>query len=424
MKKLISTMLMLILLLAFPSHLVQGDSYSFLKDYDGIDRAAKSVFYVEMYDRNDQCFGSASGFVAFDEHLFVTNEHVVEGASYIKVWDEDNKMYFIDQLIAIDKVHDIAILLFPEGKQYTSLELDSNKDLKPGQPVLAIGSPKGFQGTVSTGEINALVKVEMYAGATCIQHTAPSSPGSSGGCLLAENGKVIGITSAGSSGEPVLNIAVPVHYIKSLYDNWNKRDYKALDSQYYRNDDSSAITSGKDKSSFADVTGGKIETFVAIPEETDLSEYFYPMEKMTVSGFLNEYDKVRKTKVKNAPAITNRSYTKPFVWSEEYCISFDLSRGIGSNIYFITDNSGSLDVPITRIAIKCDNNTKANVKACVAVFTGDPDFFDTISRIYEGNDCEPNNLYAAYLTKDGYLFLYSGNNSGDRALEIHYVVPY
>ena len=424
MKKLVSVIMTLLQLLAFCSIPAQSEGYSFRKDYDAIDQAAKSVFYVEMYDRYDQCFGSASGFIAFDEHLFVTNEHVVDGASYIKVWDEDNKMYFVDKLIAVDKVHDIALLLFPEGKQYASLQLDNSNDLKPGQPVLAIGSPKGFQGTVSIGRINALTEVELYEGAICIQHTAPSSPGSSGGCLFADNGKVIGITSAGSSGEQVLNIAVPIHYVKELYDDWNKHDYKALDSEYYRNDDSSVITGVKNKTDFAEVTGGNIETFVAIPEETDLHDYFYPMEAMTVSEFLNEYDRTRKIAVKTAPAITDRSIIKPFVWSDEHCIRFDLSRGIGSTIYFIPGNNGSLEVPITGIVIKCNNSTKANAKACVSVFTGDPEFFDVISLIYEGNACEQKNLYAAYLTKEGYLFLYSGNDNGDRTLEIRYVVPY
>lgn len=422
--KVIITLFVIFLCITTQTDTKGESAYSFKKDYDAIDLAAKSVFYVEMYDHNDQCFGSASGFITFAEHLFVTNEHVVDGASYLKVWDEENKMYFIDQLIAVDKVHDIAILLFPEGRQYTSLELDSSNNLRPGQPVLAIGSPKGFQGTVSVGEINAFIEVEMYSGTTCIQHTAPSSPGSSGGCLFADNGKVIGITSAGTSGEPVRNIAVPVHYLQSLYNNWNKRDYKALDSGYYRNDDSSQITGGKDKTDFANITGGMIETFVAIPEDMDLDGYFYPMEKMTVSNFLTEYDKVRKAKVKTAPAITDLSSTKPFPWSDEYCIRYNLAKGIGSNIFYLPDNTGSLDVPITRIAIKYENNTKANAKACVAVFTGDPDFLETISRIYEANDCEPNNLYAAYLMKNGYIFLYSGNNSGDRLLEIRYVVPY
>ncbi|MBR1708236.1 MAG: serine protease, partial [Clostridia bacterium] len=103
-----------VLLVALSFNTVHADTngnskYSFRKDYDAIDLAAKSVFYVEMYDRNDQCFGSGSGFIAFDEHLFVTNEHVIDGASYIKVWDEDNKMYFIDQFISVDKAHDIAM---------------------------------------------------------------------------------------------------------------------------------------------------------------------------------------------------------------------------------------------------------------------------------------------------------------------------
>ncbi len=55
-----------------------SEAYSFIRDYDAIDLAAKSVFYVEVYDSIDRCIGSASGFIAFDEHLFVTNDHVNE----------------------------------------------------------------------------------------------------------------------------------------------------------------------------------------------------------------------------------------------------------------------------------------------------------------------------------------------------------
>ena len=425
--KILFLLMLLSLSCYFPVYAVteKSGTYSFIKDYDAIDQAAKSVFYVEVYDRDDQVFGQASGFIAFDEHLFITNEHVIDGASYIKVWDEDNKMYFIDQVIAVDKVHDIAILLFPEGKNYAALEIDAASDLKAGQPILAIGSPKGFQGTVSVGKINAFVNVEMYSGAKCIQHTAPSSPGSSGGCLFADNGKVIGITSAGTSGEPVLNIAVPIKYLKSLYDGWNKRESKALDSGYYRNDDSSSVdVSGLDKNDFVNAIGGQIETFISIPESVELDDYFYPMYHMTANDFLKLYDEVRKKTVMTAPAITKLNLSKPFLWSDDYCTDFDLQRGVGTKIYVKIDDKPTLDAPITQIAIKVENGTKANARACVTVFTQDPDLFDKMASIYESNDCEPNNLYAAYLTKEGYLLLYSGNNSGDRLLEIYYVILY
>ena len=95
-------------------------AYSFREDYDAIDRAAKSLFYVETYNVSNDCLASASGFVSFDEHLFVTNQHVIDGAAYLKIWDDDNNMFVIDQVVASDAKKDIAILLFYGGIQMES----------------------------------------------------------------------------------------------------------------------------------------------------------------------------------------------------------------------------------------------------------------------------------------------------------------
>lgn len=210
---------------------IAGNNYSFREDLDAIDQAAKSLFYVEIYDNKYNCLGSASGFVAFDEHLFVTNQHVIDEASYLKIWDEEENMYVLDTVVMSDKTHDIALLSFPDGNKYNALEMDTHEELKRGQPVVTIGSPKGYQGTVAYGNISAFPKVEEYDNLQCIQFTAPTSHGSSGGALFDDYGKIIGITSAGVDEGQNINFAIPIKTVKELYENWDKHSYETLGSK-------------------------------------------------------------------------------------------------------------------------------------------------------------------------------------------------
>ena len=212
----------------------ESSQYSFMEDLDGIDRAARSVFYVEALDREGNMLRRASGFVAFDEHLFITNQHVIQGAYRLKVEGEDGSQYFLDQVVMSDKNRDIAILLFPGGEKYDVPEMDAEKELKRGQPVVAIGNPIGFRGTVSYGNISAFPQMAGYGGLKCIQFTAPMSHGSSGGCLFDDAGKLIGVSSGvgvseynGEIGENI-SIAVPISVVQELYGMWNKTDTETL----------------------------------------------------------------------------------------------------------------------------------------------------------------------------------------------------
>lgn len=203
--------------------------YAYTKgNYGGIDQAAKSVFYVEMYDSKLQMMGSGSGFIMFEERLLVTNQHVIDGAAYIGLLDDDGRQYTVDRVVVSDKEHDIAILYFPEGKNYNPLNYDTTfDDLVRGQPVLAIGSPKGMPGTVSDGIISAF---PLFKGEDTryIQTTAPISHGSSGGCLLNENLKVIGVTSAGIDEGQNIGFAIPIYIVEKLYQQWDKKTVQQL----------------------------------------------------------------------------------------------------------------------------------------------------------------------------------------------------
>lgn len=199
-------------------------------NYDGVDNAAKSVFYVEAYKSGKKETGS--GFVMFEECLLVTNQHVINGASYLRITDDNGEKYIVDQVIVSDKEHDIAILFFPEGIiHYGPLEYDAAfNNLKRMQSVIAIGSPEGLPGTISDGIISGF-RLFKNSDIRYIQITAPISHGSSGGCLLNEDLRVIGVTSSGVEKGENLNFAIPVFIVESLYRQWNKQDTVQLGTE-------------------------------------------------------------------------------------------------------------------------------------------------------------------------------------------------
>lgn len=231
MKKKIIILILIISMLQNPcialsqNNIGSNNTYSFQDDYDGIERACKSVFYVEIYDKNNEFVGNASGFVAFREHLFITNYHVIEGASYLAVCDEEDNWFILDTLVAIDESNDLAILLFPDGKKYNPLILQVSASLKRGQPVTTIGSPKGYQNTVAFGNISALPQT---AGKREIQFTAPISHGSSGGVLFDNQGKVVGITSSVVTEGENIGFAISVDMLEELYQRWDKKTSVSL----------------------------------------------------------------------------------------------------------------------------------------------------------------------------------------------------
>lgn len=210
------------------SHGLTG--YSFRDDVDGMNKAAASVFYVEVFDENLTQIGTASGFVAFDEHLFVTNQHVIDGAAFLRITDDtkEENRYILNQVVASDKNQDIAILLFPDGNKYDALKLNINEDFQRGQSIVAIGSPEGLKNTLSKGDISG---IRYEDGITYIQISASISNGSSGGALFDNNGKVIGVTSSGYIKGQNLNFAISIKSAQDLYARWNKSNYEILGSE-------------------------------------------------------------------------------------------------------------------------------------------------------------------------------------------------
>ncbi|CAM3581743.1 DegQ family serine endoprotease [Parendozoicomonas haliclonae] len=153
-----------------------------------------------------------SGFIISKDGYVLTNNHVIEGADEIIVRMNDRSEYKA-KLIGADKKSDLALLKV-DGKNLPTVKIGQSENLKPGQWVFAIGSPFGFDYSVTKGIISALNRSlprESYV--PFIQTDVPINPGNSGGPLLNMQGEVIGINSqiyTRSGGFMGLSFAIPV----------------------------------------------------------------------------------------------------------------------------------------------------------------------------------------------------------------------
>lgn len=197
----------------------------FSDDPDAIEKAADSVFMLEVYSSRNQQIASGSGFVAFDPSILVTNYHVIEGGAYIVAVSDDRDQYLVTRACCVDKKKDIAILLFDQPSKADPLPLDTDGNLKRSQTVVAIGSPAGLMNTISIGNISAFYTRE---GKNWIQFTAPISSGSSGGALFNDEGEIIGITTATYASAQNINMAVRAEDVIRLFNQWDKRTVSRL----------------------------------------------------------------------------------------------------------------------------------------------------------------------------------------------------
>jgi len=153
--------------------------------------------------------GTGSGFFV-SNNLVATNFHVIEGASNaIIILNSTSQTFKVEGFVAKDEKNDLAILKV----SYLSgvpLKFATN-NIKQGDDILAIGSPKGIPATISKGIISNL-NSEMKL----IQIDASISHGSSGGPVLNLNGEVIGVAVGAIENGQNLNFAIPVRLLENL----------------------------------------------------------------------------------------------------------------------------------------------------------------------------------------------------------------
>src|SRR3989338_5732787 len=166
--------------------------------------------------------GSGSGIIIRSDGYILTNYHVVKNADKITVTLIDDEKKYEGKLIAHDSYSDLAIVKI-DKKNLPVATLGDSKMLRPGDCVIAIGSPLGLEHTVTLGIISALSRhVGVTFGAAqgaykYIQTDAAINPGNSGGPLVDLNGEVIGVNTfiIGRNAQN-LNFAIPGDYAKKV----------------------------------------------------------------------------------------------------------------------------------------------------------------------------------------------------------------
>lgn len=182
-------------------------------------------FFGEDFDNNDtpreyrtQSLGSGS--IISDDGYLLTNFHVVNKADEITVTLSDRRK-FTAKVIGMDKQSDIALLKI-DASNLPTVKIGTGSDLKVGEWVLAIGSPFGFDHSVTAGIVSAMgrnLPSENYV--PFIQTDVAINPGNSGGPLINLKGEVVGINSqiySKTGGFMGLSFAIPIEMAMNAAD--------------------------------------------------------------------------------------------------------------------------------------------------------------------------------------------------------------
>lgn len=167
---------------------------------------------------------TGSGFVIDEDGHVITNQHVVDGADSVQVVTSAGDEYDAD-IVGADPSTDVALLDVEEGADLTVVPLGTSESLSVGDPVVAIGSPFGLQGTVTSGIVSALDRQiqapDQFPIDGAIQTDAALNSGNSGGPLLDSQGRVVGVNSqieSRTGGNVGIGYAIPIDTAKSIVD--------------------------------------------------------------------------------------------------------------------------------------------------------------------------------------------------------------
>ena len=171
--------------------------------------------------------GFGSGFIISDDGYIITNAHVVDGATEIRVGLNDRREYQAE-LIGSDPASDIALLKL-DAKDLPVVRIGDSENLRVGEWVLAIGSPFGFEHTATQGIVSALARSlpdDTYV--PFIQTDVAVNPGNSGGPLFNTDGEVVGVNSqiySRSGGYQGLSFAIPINVAISIADQLKDKGF-------------------------------------------------------------------------------------------------------------------------------------------------------------------------------------------------------
>jgi serine protease Do len=177
-------------------------------------RKTVPVEYDSQNETGSQVNGMGTGIIVDQRGYIITNYHVVEGVSRIRVTMADSSTA-VARLVSNDPKTDLAVIKIPSEAPLPVIQIGTSEDLMPGETVVAVGNAYGYEHTVTQGIISALhrtVQVSDYQKyMDLIQTDASINPGNSGGPLLNIDGDMIGINVAVRVGAQGIGFAIPIN---------------------------------------------------------------------------------------------------------------------------------------------------------------------------------------------------------------------
>lgn len=198
--------LFFLLLLTFQSYSQQD-----LTPEQIYEKVNDAVVIVLAYDVNGKLINQGSGVVIDEEGYMITNYHVMKNASKVNIVHSE-LLFENAELIGGDEESDILFIKIPKS-DLSVIETPESDDVKIGQKVYAIGSPLGYENTISDGIVSGYRKFDKI---NLIQITASISPGISGGAVVNSKGELIGISTYTITEGQNINFAIPIRDIRDI----------------------------------------------------------------------------------------------------------------------------------------------------------------------------------------------------------------
>ena len=176
-----------------------------------VETVAPAVVRVHPLRNGQGAQGVGSGFIIAPDGLILTNSHVVRGSTQVEIVTHDGTS-LTARVLGDDPDTDIALLRVEQSVSLPAAKLGDSKRLRPGQLVIAIGAPLGFQATVTAGVVSAIGRSMRGERGRLIedliQTDAAVNPGNSGGPLVNAGGEVVGVATVIIAGAQGLCFAI------------------------------------------------------------------------------------------------------------------------------------------------------------------------------------------------------------------------
>ena len=208
--------------------------YNFLAE--AVAKAAPSVVFIEKTQQVDTIFGrqvsvsTGSGFIVHEDGYVVTNAHVVGSTRTVSVKLASGKMVQ-GEVTDLDQVADLALVKLRVKEKLPALEFGSSASVRPGEWVVALGSPLSLSNTITAGIVSSCHRPSTELGLhhngpdmQYVQTDAPITVGNSGGPLVNLDGEVIGVNTL--TAGPGISFAIPSDFAKEFVSRANKTAHR------------------------------------------------------------------------------------------------------------------------------------------------------------------------------------------------------